>query len=83
MDILTNSDGNRTTPSYVSFGDERLIGDAAKNQAARNPENTVYDAKRLLGRKFADTEVQQDLRLLGFQVQPDDKVNLRSILINI
>jgi len=83
VDILTNSDGNRTTPSYVSFGDERLIGDAAKNQAARNPENTVYDAKRLLGRKFADTEVQQDLRLLGFQVQPDDKVNLRSILINI
>ena len=73
VEILTNADGNRTTPSYVSFGDERLIGDAAKNQAARNPGNTVYDAKRLIGRKFDDPEVQQDLKLLSFNVVPNEK----------
>ncbi|CAD7969496.1 unnamed protein product [Amoebophrya sp. A25] len=70
VQICTNSEGNRTTPSYVSFGDERLIGDAAKNQASRNPTNTVYDAKRLLGRKFTDAEVQQDLKLWPFKVVP-------------
>lgn len=55
--------GNRTTPSYVAFTDsERLIGDAAKNQVAMNPHNTVFDAKRLIGRKFADAEVQSDMK---------------------
>jgi len=61
--------GERTTPSYVSFSNtERLIGQAAKNQSARNPENTVFDAKRLIGRKFSDKIVQQDMQLWPFKV---------------
>ncbi|ORY20236.1 putative heat shock protein 70, partial [Naematelia encephala] len=64
-----NDQGNRTTPSYVAFNDsERLIGDAAKNQVAMNPHNTVFDAKRLIGRKWADAEVQADMKHWPFKV---------------
>jgi heat shock 70kDa protein 1/2/6/8 len=67
VEIIPNDMGNSTTPSYVAFTDEeRLVGDAAKNQAARNPENTVFDAKRLIGRKFADPSVQHDLSMWSF-----------------
>jgi len=69
VEIIANDQGNRTTPSYVAFTDsERLIGDAAKNQAAMNPSNTVFDAKRLIGRKFNDDAVQSDMKHWSFDV---------------
>jgi len=69
VEIIANDQGNRTTPSYVAFTEtERLIGDAAKSQAAMNAHNTVFDAKRLIGRKFTDAAVQSDMKHWPFSV---------------
>ncbi|KAG8952273.1 70-kilodalton heat shock protein [Tulasnella sp. 408] len=73
VEIIANDHGNRITPSYVSFSDsERLIGDSAKNQASINPHNTVFNVKRLVGRKFSDAEVQADIKHFPFKVVPND-----------
>ena len=72
VEIVANSMGNRTTPSYVAFTDtERLIGNSAKNQVSMNPKNTVFDAKRLIGRDFSDEHVQSDMKHWSFNVEPD------------
>ena len=69
VEIIPNEQGNRTTPSYVAFTDtERLIGDAAKNQVAMNPTNSVFDAKRLIGRKFSEPAVQHDASHWPFKI---------------
>ncbi|KQJ89873.1 heat shock 70 kDa protein BIP4 isoform X1 [Brachypodium distachyon] len=70
VEIIANDQGNRITPSWVAFPDsgERLIGEAAKNQAASNPSRTVYDAKRLIGRQFSDVEVQKDMKHLPYKI---------------
>ncbi|XP_076140198.1 endoplasmic reticulum chaperone BiP-like [Alosa pseudoharengus] len=70
VEIIANDQGNRITPSYVAFTaeGERLIGDAAKNQLTSNPENTVFDAKRLIGRTWGDSSVQQDMKYFPFKV---------------
>jgi len=69
VEIIANDSGNRTTPSYVGFNEsERLVGDGAKNQVAMNPTNTIFDAKRLIGRKFNEANVQKDMKHWPFKV---------------
>ena len=83
VDIITNDMGERTTPSYVAFSDnERLIGDAAKNQVTRNPTNTVFDAKRLIGRKFYDHLVQEDMKLWPFTVVKEEHGDRPQIVVD-
>jgi len=79
VEIIANDQGNRITPSWVAFTDnERLIGEAAKNQAAVNPERTVFDVKRLIGRKFEDKEVQKDIKLFPYKIiNRDGKPNIQ------
>ena len=82
VEVIANGQGIRTTPSYVGFTDtERIVGDAARNQAAANPTNTVYDAKRLVGRKFTDDTVQKDIKLWPFTVEADGN-NKPLIVVN-
>lgn len=83
VEIIANEQGNRITPSYVAWTDEgeRLIGDSAKNQATINPENTVFDVKRLIGRKFSDKSVQADKKLVPYKiVSKDDKPYVEVVL---
>jgi len=83
VEIIANEQGNRITPSYVAWTEEgeRLIGDSAKNQATINPENTVFDVKRLIGRKFSDKSVQADKKLFPFKiVSKDDKPYVEVLL---
>ena len=70
VDIIANDQGNRITPSYVAFtaDGERLIGDAAKNQLTSNPENTIFDVKRFIGRTWDDKSVQHDIKFYPFKV---------------
>ena len=75
VEIIANDQGNRTTPSWVAFTPEgeRLVGDAAKSQASANPTNTIHDAKRLMGRKFTDPDVQREIKTFPFKVVENSK----------
>jgi len=84
VEIIANDQGNRITPSYVAFledSGERLVGDAAKNQATINPENTIFDVKRLIGRNFSDRSVQADKKLVPYKIVGDS--NKPTVEVNI
>lgn len=84
VDIIANDQGNRITPSYVAFTPEgeRLIGDAAKNQLTTNPENTVFDAKRLIGRTWDDPSVQKDIKFFPFTVRQKNQRPHVEVIVN-
>lgn len=79
VEVIANDQGNRTTPSYVSFtNEERLVGDSAKSSVSSNPSNTVFDAKRLIGKKFDDSTVQSDMKHFTYDViNKDGKPNIK------
>jgi len=82
VDIIPNDIGERRTPSYVAFTDsEILVGDTAKNQITRNPTNTVFDSKRLIGRKFEDRVVQDYMKFWPFKVVKDKNSNKPQVLV--
>ena len=83
VEIIANDQGNRITPSYVAFTPEgeRLIGDAAKNQLTSNPENTVFDVKRLIGRTWDDSSVQKDIKFYPFKTT--NKNNKPHIVVDV
>lgn len=82
VEIIANSQGMRTTPSYISYSDEGevLKGDSAKNNASMNPLNTIFDVKRFIGRKFSDPVLQKDLKYFPFKVEPDDQDRPRIVV---
>merc|ERR1712061_669943 len=83
VEISPNDQGNRITPSYVAFtDDERLIGEAAKNQATVNPSQTIFDVKRLIGRRFKDSTVQRDLKLLPFKIVDNQEKPMMKVKVN-
>eukprot|EP00934_Nitzschia_sp_Nitz4_P003877 Nitzschia sp. Nitz4//scaffold157_size52427//23202//27834//NITZ4_006841-RA/size52427-processed-gene-0.23-mRNA-1//1//CDS//3329537458//3867//frame0 len=84
VEIIANDQGNRITPSYVAFMEngERLVGDAAKNQATINPSNTVFDVKRLIGRKFSDKSVQSDKKLVPYKIVSDKDKPMIEVDVN-
>jgi len=84
VEIMANDQGNRITPSYVAFMEngERLVGDAAKNQATINPENTVFDVKRLIGRNFSDKSVQADKKLVPYKIVSDSNKPMVEVTVD-
>jgi heat shock protein 5 len=84
VEIMANDQGNRITPSYVAFMEngERLVGDAAKNQATINPENTIFDVKRLIGRNFGDKSVQADKKLVPYNIVSDNNKPMVEVVVN-
>jgi len=83
VQIIANDQGNRITPSYVAFAEngDRLVGDAAKNQASLNPKNTLFDVKRLIGRTYTSKEVQHDKKLVPFEIVNKDNKPMIEVVI--
>ena len=83
VEIIANDQGNRITPSYVAFTEEgeRLIGDAAKNQLTTNPTNTIFDAKRMIGRTWSDPSIQSDIKLFPFDTM--SKNEKPHVIVNV